>query len=144
MCWECERALPAERRAFCTDDCAENYRWAMGKRRPIVAAITRASYDQHREATLAGQRAADMLSPSERAVLRHWYETELQPRLSKLPAREIVQGAAMGRTYAYAIIAGTLIPHPRHYPNLAALAGIELPGKFAAVLSAPGGSGSRR
>ena len=108
----------------------------MGKRRPVVAAITRASYDQHREATLAGQRAADMLSPSERAVLRHWYETELQPRLSKLPAREIVQGAAMGRTYAYAIIAGTRIPHPRHYPNLAALAGIELPGKLATTLSA--------
>ena len=144
MCWECERALPAERRAFCTDDCAENYRWAMGKRRPVVAAITRASYDRHREATLAGQRAADMLSPSERAVLHQWYETKLQPRLSKLPAREIVQGAAMGRTYAYAIIAGTLIPHPRHYPNLAALAGIELPRKFAAALSAPEGSGSRR
>jgi hypothetical protein len=78
-----------------------------------------------------------MLSPSERAVLRRWYETELQPRLSKLPAREIVQGAAMGRTYAYAIIAGTLIPHLRHYPNLAELVGIELPGKFAATLSAP-------
>jgi len=135
MCRECGRTLPAERRAFCTDDCAENYRWAMGKRRPVVAAITRASYDQHREATLAGQQAADMLSPSERAVLRRWYETELQPRLSKLPAREIVQGAAMGRTYAYALIAGTLIPHPRHYPNLAALAGIELPVKFAAALS---------
>jgi hypothetical protein len=43
----------------------------------------------------------------------------------------------MGRTYAYALIAGTLIPHPRHYPNLAVLAGIELPGKLAAALSAP-------
>jgi hypothetical protein len=144
MCWECGRALPVERRAFCSDDCAENYRWAMGKRRPVVAAITRASYDQHRVATLAGQQAADMLTPSERAVLRRWYETELQPRLSQLRAREIVQGAAMGRTYAYALIAGTLIPHPRHYPNLAALAGIELPGKFAAALSALEGSGSRR
>ena len=55
-----------------------------------------------------------MLSPSERAVLRHWYETELQPRLSKLPAREIVQGAAMGRTYAYAIIACW---HPHSAPS---------------------------
>jgi hypothetical protein len=76
-----------------------------------------------------------MLSASERAALRRWYETELQPRLLKLRAREIVQGAAMGRTHAYALIAGTFIPHPRHYPNLAALAGIELPGKFAAALS---------
>jgi hypothetical protein len=116
----------------------------MGKRRPVVAAITRASYDQHRGVTLAGQQAADMLSPSERAVLRQWYEMELQPRLSKMRASEIVRGAAMGRTYAYHVIAGTRIPHPRHYPNLAALAGIELPGKFAAALSAPEGSGSRR
>jgi hypothetical protein len=109
----------------------------MGKRRAVVAAVTRASYDRHREATLAGQQAADRLPPSERAVLRRRYQTELQPRLSKLRAREIVQGAAMGRTYAYALIAGTLIPHPRHYPNLAALVGIELPGKFATALSRP-------
>jgi hypothetical protein len=33
-------------------------------------------------------------------------------------------------------VAGT-IPRPRHYPNLAALAGVELPSKFAAALSAP-------
>jgi CRISPR-associated endonuclease Cas1 len=137
MCWECGRALPARRRAFCGDDCAENYRWAMGKRRPIVAAVTRASYDRHREATLGGQRAAHMLPASDRDALRSWYRTELQPRLSKMRASEIVRGAAMGRTYAYHIVAGTRIPHPRHYPNLAALAGVELPRKFAAALSAP-------
>jgi CRISPR-associated endonuclease Cas1 len=137
MCWECGRALPAPRRAFCSDDCAENYRWAMGTRRPIVAATTRASYDRHREATLSGQRAADRLAPSDRDALRRWYQSELQPRLSKLSASEIVRGAAMGRTYAYHIVAGTRIPHPRHYPNLAALAGVELPRKFAAALSAP-------
>ena len=108
----------------------------MGTRRPIVAATTRASYDRHREATLAGQRAADMLSASERDALRRWYQSELQPRLSKIRASEIVRTAAMGRTYAYHIIAGTRIPHPRHYPNLAALAGIELPGKLATTLSA--------
>jgi CRISPR-associated endonuclease Cas1 len=135
MCWECGRALPAPRRAFCSDECAENYRWAMGTRRPIVAATTRGSYDRHREATLAGQRAAHTLPAPDRDALRSWYQKELQPRLSKMSASEIVQGAAMGRTYAYHVIAGTRIPHPRHYPNLAALAGLELPRKFAAALS---------
>jgi hypothetical protein len=76
-----------------------------------------------------------MLPASDRAALRQWYEMELQPRLSKMRASEIVRGAAMGRTYAYHIIAGTRIPHPRHYPNLAALADVELPRKFAAALS---------
>jgi hypothetical protein len=134
MCWECGRALPVRRRAFCSDGCAENYRWAMGKRRPIVTAITRASYDRHREATLASQRAAHMLPAPDRDALRSWYQKELQPRVSKMSASEVVRGAAMGRTYAYHIIAGTRIPHPRHYPNLAALAGVELPGKFAAEI----------
>jgi CRISPR-associated endonuclease Cas1 len=137
ICWECGRALTEARRAFCSDDCAENYRWAMGTRRPIVAATTRASYDRHREATLAGQRAAEMLPASDRDTLRRWYQTELPPRLSKMRASEIVRGAAMGRTYAYDIIAGTCTPHPRHYPNLAALVGVELPSKFTAALAAP-------
>jgi len=51
-----------------------------------------------------------------------------------------MQSAAMGRTYANYIIAGTQVPHPRHYPNLAALAGVALPGKFAAALAGPAGS----
>jgi hypothetical protein len=42
----------------------------------------------------------------------------------------------MGRSFAYYIVAGTRMPHPRHYPNLAALVGVELPPKFAAALSA--------
>jgi hypothetical protein len=48
---------------------------------------------------------------------------------------EIAVGAAMGRSYAYYVVAGRRIPHPRHYPSLAALVGIELPKEFAATLS---------
>jgi hypothetical protein len=59
-----------------------------------------------------------------------------------LRAREIVQGAAMGRTYASHIIAGTRTL--AIIRTFAALAGVELPRKFAAALSAPEGSGSRR
>jgi hypothetical protein len=49
---------------------------------------------------------------------------------------EIASGAAMGRSYAYYIFAGTRIPHPRHYPNLAALAGVKLPDALAQAVSA--------
>ena len=89
----------------------------------------------HREASLAGRRAPMMLPAPDSDALRRWYTEELQPRLSRMHPTEIALGAAMGRSYAYYIVAGTRIPHPRHYPSLAALVGVELPRKFAAALS---------
>jgi hypothetical protein len=80
-----------------------------------------------------------MLAASDRKALRHWYSEELQPRLSKSP-NQTPQGTAVRRSYAYYIVAGTRIPHPRHYPNLAALVGVELPQKFVAVVSAAAAS----
>jgi hypothetical protein len=35
-CWDCGRALRPEHRAFCSDDCAETYRWAMGSAAPSL------------------------------------------------------------------------------------------------------------
>jgi hypothetical protein len=75
------------------------------------------------------------LPASDRKALRHWYVESLQPRLSRQHPTEIALGAAMGRSYAYYIVAGTRIPHPRHFPSLAALVGVELPKEFAAALS---------
>jgi CRISPR associated protein Cas1 len=139
-CWECGRDLPADRRAFCSDDCEQEYRRAMGKRRPIIEAPTRTSRERHQEATRAGQRAVKTLPRSDRKALRLWYSEELQPRLSRMSPSEIVRGTAVRRSYAYYIVAGTRVPHPRHYPNLAALAGVELPRTLAVVLSAAAGS----
>ena len=51
---------------------------------------------------------------------------------------QTAQRTAVSRSYAYYIVAGTRIPH--HYPNLAAVAGVELPQKFAAVVSASAGA----
>jgi hypothetical protein len=111
----------------------------MGKRRPVVEPVVRASRKRHREAKLAGRRAAQRLVASDGDALRRWYTEELQPRLARMHPTEVALGAAMGRSYAYYIVAGTRIPHPRHYPSLAALVGVELPREFAAALSRPGG-----
>src|SRR5262249_30069130 len=138
--WECGRALTPDRRAFCGEGCAENYRQAMGKRRPVAESVVHASRKQHREATLAGGRAAESLPASDGDALRRWYTAELQPRLSRMHPTEVALGAAMGRSYAYYIVAGTRIPPPRHYPSLAALVGVELPREFAAALSSRAGS----
>jgi CRISPR-associated endonuclease Cas1 len=134
-CWECGHALPPERRAFCSDDCADSYRQAMGKRRPVVEPGAGPPRKQHQEATLAGLRAADRLPASDRKALRHWYAENLQPRLARVHPTEIASGTAMGRSYAYYVVAGTRIPHPRHFPSLAALVGVELPMEFAVALS---------
>jgi hypothetical protein len=138
-CWECGRALPAERRAFCSDDCADSYRQAMGKRRPVVEPVAHRSREQRQEATLAGRRAALNVPASDRKALRHWYPENLQPRLSRMHPTEIAVGTAMGRSYAYYIVAGTRIPHPRHFPSLAALVGVELSKELAAVMSSSEG-----
>ena len=139
-CWDCGRALRLEHRAFCSDDCAENYRWAMRKRRPVAEVSLRPSQEQYREAMLASQRALERLPASDRSALRHWYTAELQPRLSRMDPTAIARGTTIGRSYAYYIVAGTRIPHPRHYPNLAALVGVELPRTFAAAVLAAAGS----
>lgn len=139
-CWECGQALSPDRRAFCSDDCEHEYRRAMGKRRPGVEPASPVSREWHQEAARAGQRAVTGLPASDRSALRHWYLEELQPRLSRMSPSEIVRGAAVRRSYAYYIVAGTRVPHPRHYPNLAALAGVELPRTFAAALSATASS----
>jgi hypothetical protein len=134
-CWECGRALSPERRAFCSDDCADSYRQAMGKRRPVLEPVARPAREQQQEATLADRRAADNVPASDRKALRHWYTENLQPRLSRMHPTEVAAGTAMGRSYAYYVVAGTRIPHPRHFPSLAALVGVELPKELAAALS---------
>ena len=89
---------------------------------------------------LAGQLAAHKVPASDRKALRHWYAANLQPRLSKMHPTEVALGTAMGRSYAYYVVAGTRIPHLRHFPSLAALVGVELPKEFAPALSSREGS----
>jgi hypothetical protein len=107
----------------------------MGKRRPVVEPVARPSHKQRQETALTGRRAANKVPASDRKALRHWYAENLQPHLSRMHPTEIALGTAMGRSYAYYIVAGTRIPHPRHFASLAALVGVELPKEFAAAMS---------
>ena len=106
----------------------------MGKRRPTAEAATPAARERQRAVPLATQRAIKSLDRTDRKALRRWYKEELQPRLSLMNPIEIEQGAAVRRSYAYYVVAGTRIPHPRHYPDLATLVGVELPKDFALAL----------
>jgi len=134
-CWECGRALAAGRRAFCSDACQRDYRRAMAK--PLHTAAEAVSH-----VTRNSQKVPDGVQPglaglpkSHRQALRQWYAEELQPRLSRMNPAEIERRAGVRRSYAYYIVAGTRVPHPRHYPDLAALAGVELPKTYAAASS---------
>jgi hypothetical protein len=113
---------------------------AIARRRPVVGAAAPASGKRYEEATFASRRAADKLPASDHKALRLWYAENLQPRLSRMHPTEIALGTAMGRSYAYYVVAGTHIPHARHFPTLAALVGVELPKEFAAALSGREGS----
>jgi hypothetical protein len=110
----------AERRTLCSDECAEDYRRAMGRRRPAVEAATRAVGEPQREAAIPAQRVVKTLPQPEGKALHRWYTEELQARLSRIDPAEIVRGTAVQQSYAHYIVAGTRVPHPRHYPNLAA------------------------
>ena len=103
----------------------------MGERRPVVEPVARPALVQYHEATRVAHREPAL----DRKALRHWYAENLQPRLSRMHPTEIALGTAMGRSYACYTAAGMRIPHPRHFPSLAALVGIELPKEFAAALS---------
>jgi len=98
---------------------------------PVAAAAP--ARQRAREAVVASQRAAKTLAKTDRKARRDWYTEELQPRLSRMDPSEIERGAAVRRSYAYYIVAGTRVPHPRHYPNLAALVGVALPRAFTAA-----------
>jgi hypothetical protein len=107
----------------------------MAKRRPVVEAAAPGTRNALREAAVADQPSIKAPYRPDRKALRRWYAEELQPHLSRMSPAEIASGAAVGRSYAYYIVAGTRIPNPRHYPSLAALAGVELPTAITGALS---------
>ena len=58
--------------------------------------------------------------------LREWFTTAVTPRMATCPVAEIRRATGLSKHYAIMIRQG-YIPHPRHYPMLAELAGAEMP-----------------
>lgn len=58
------------------------------------------------------------------AKLREWYLTELQSKLVEMRNSEIARSTGLSIRYAIMIRQG-FVPHPRHYPALAELVGVE-------------------
>jgi hypothetical protein len=61
-----------------------------------------------------------------RDQLRRWYVAQVQPRMMGLQPKDIVGAIEVSRAYARQVIAGQ-IPHRRHFPALAELAGVPTP-----------------
>ena len=53
------------------------------------------------------------------------YQKEIQPRLAGVTVRVLASALAVSLPYASNIRSGKRYPHPRHWPTLAKLAGIE-------------------
>jgi CRISPR-associated protein Cas1 len=156
-CHECGKGLASHQRKFCSPDCAMSFHLASnhasmsaagftviaaaggtgGDRRNEGEAIT--SMAERNRRHLAERRAWDAQhSPGEglwnarrkadptQDRLRRWYVAELAPRVATLRTSVLVQATGLSIRYAIMIRQG-YVPHPRHFPALAKLAGVPAP-----------------
>jgi len=65
-----------------------------------------------------------------RLQLREWFRTAIAPRMATCLVADIRRVIGVSKRYAIMIRQG-YVPHPRHYPVLAKLVGLELPISFA-------------
>jgi hypothetical protein len=66
--------------------------------------------------------------------LREWYITTVSPLLREYSLAQIRDATELSTRYVITIRHGA-VPHPRHYLNLAALVGVELPATYTAASS---------
>jgi CRISPR-associated endonuclease Cas1 len=149
MCWECGKALVGSQRKFCSPECATTFFTAT---LPMVAAAQSEESKRQRaekaRIAYAARRAwneKEGQPPSEEgrfpkprtainADVIRWYSTELQPHLASVRPVDIARGLAVSKSYSIHVKQGR-VPHPRHFPALAKLAGVPLPKTFSAALS---------
>jgi hypothetical protein len=156
MCRGCGKALTPRQRKFCSDTCAVAFHLATTAEE-LPATISQGSADlQSNSASkhgsedksrrhLALRRAwnAEHASPK-RALdarkrntwttasgpaadqLREWFTATVAPLVAKRSIAEIRRVSGLSTRYVIMIRQG-LVPHPRHYPVLATLVGVEPP-----------------
>lgn len=146
-CYECGKALGPTQRRFCSASCAGIYRAEMRRLLPpAIEGTPSRPLRQIRDSENARSAKLRRISAARRAwsnengqgretqspayeQLRQWYTGTVQPRIAGLQPRDIVRAIDVSRVYARSIIRGQ-IPHPRHYPSLAELVGLEYPARF--------------
>jgi CRISPR-associated endonuclease Cas1 len=163
-CYECGKALTSTRRKFCSETCAVAFHLTATAEKPPALpspgsadAPSKSSASKHGDADksrrhLALRRAwiaehsplAGSALNGERNTwpkasgagidkLREWYVATVGPLLARCSLAQIRDATGLSYRSAILIRKGH-VPHPRHYQNLAALVGVELPGMFAAGL----------
>jgi CRISPR-associated protein Cas1 len=154
-CSECGKILISRRRKFCSESCAVVYHLASTTESsaalsPTVSAKSEKGASKHGDAGksrrhLALRRAwISQHAPSAGAAVsgerntwptasgatvdqvREWFTTTVQPLLANCPLADIRSVTQLSTRYAIKIRHGH-VPHPRHYPVLAELVGVELP-----------------
>jgi hypothetical protein len=130
-CYECGKALVSHQKKFCSPACNISFNIASTIRAEpgARAAPTIEQGSSSRSHTARLWRAWNSEHKIDRDQLRHWFEITVAPLLPNQPAHDIRDAAGLSMRYALMIRAG-YVPHPRHYPALAALVGIELPPSY--------------
>lgn len=153
-CQECGKALAPTRRKFCSESCAVAFHLATTIAEALLplsasgrsdsgGALKHGSGDKSRR-HLALRRAwdAEHAHPAGAAIvrkrntwttasgpavdqLREWFTATVTPLVAQCPIAEICRTTGLSKRYVIMIRQG-LVPHPRHYPTLAALVGAPL------------------
>jgi len=138
-CQECGKALSARKRKFCDDDCAISWHGGAPQRRSIAAIHEgRLNHSSQaatkRSATVAANRAPERAwrtrpgwSPAGDDALRAWYLSILRPAIADCRPADIRDAMGASLPAAINVRDGKLLPHPRHFAALAALAGVAGP-----------------
>jgi hypothetical protein len=121
-CAECGKALHGRQKRFCSPNCATAFGLAT-QRFGGGAIIPEASRQRRIDKTKAGHAARRVWTGYADPA---WYQNVLQPRLASVRPADIARALAVSESYSILIKKGRT-PHPRHWPALAALAGVEMP-----------------
>ncbi len=132
-CFECGRALTRKQRRFCSTACTAAFSTASGR---IAAMRELSAGSTDRSETLRAANAARREwaahHAADRVAFDRWYSAAIEPRLTSLRTADIRRSLAVSWSYATLIKQGRRTPHPRHFPALAKLAGVEAPSIGAA------------
>ena len=119
-CPDCGASLGTRRTAYC-GDCWASRRLANGRqgsRRAAEQAATAAGRRARSKAISTGKASAIETAAGEAGITtRQWHRT-IQPKVSRLTLRQIMQATGLSQSYSSKIKRGIHTPHPKHWQPL--------------------------